>query len=191
MDTARFGESAGFLLAELLPALILSALFFGLLSSLFVAITRSISYQDHALRVRQTLGASLYRIVGDIRMAGCNPWGVSPLTGFEPDPDRDGTGDDLLLRFDRRGTEIGSLPDGDGDDPDELVLYEWNGADRVLRRNHQPMALEVVENPGQQGIFESSSIGQSRLVAIRLTMKPLGGQRPFTLSTKIWVRNPS
>lgn len=185
------GRSAGFLLAELLPAMLLSVIVFGLICNIFVTMKKTLSYQDHKLRTRKTLEACLYRILVDLRVAGCNPWGISSVKGFVPDPDEDGRANDLLIRFDRRGKGVRSFPDGDINDPDENVLYEWNGTDTVLRRDLQPMALDVVENQDKKPIFDWVDVGGNILVTVSLTMRLVGERELFTLSTKVWLRNPS
>ena len=183
-------RSQGFLLAECIPALFISVLIFGLLGTTFVAMIKNLSYQDRRLRARQTLEACMYRTLGDLRVAGCNPWGISSLQAFEPDPDEIEEGNSLTLRCDRRGRETRSFPDGDVDDPDERILYEWNMSDRVLRRNHQPMALEVVENTDRMPVFEWIKIGDAILLGVTFTVDMLNEKDNLTLSTKVWIRNP-
>jgi hypothetical protein len=127
----------------------------------------------------------------DLRVAGCNPWGISSVKGFVPDPDEDGIANDLLIRSDRRGGGARSFPDGDLNDPDETVLYEWNGTDTVLRRDHQPMALDIVESQDQKPIFDWITAGGNILVTVSLGMRLAGEREIVTLSTKVWLRNPS
>lgn len=179
----------GFLLAELLPAMAASLLVFSALCSVLVSMDKGIVSEDLCRRGRQTLGASLFRMLGDLRTAGCNPWGTSPFEGFVPDPGGAGRGTALALAFDRRGAQSGSFPDGDVDDPDEQVLYEWEEETGVLRRNNQPMAIGVIRNRDGRPMFELDRAGEYVLLTVTITLEVAGRCGDMSLTTKVWLRN--
>ena len=179
----------GFLLAELLPAMAASLLVFAALCSVFVSIDKGIVSEDIGRRGRQTLEASVFRMLGDLRSAGCNPWGISSFAGFVPDPAGGERGSAVRVAFDRRGSQGGSFPDGDLDDPDELVLYEWDEGTGVLRRNTQPMAVGVVRNRDGRPMFEWQRAGEHVLLSVTITLEAAGRQGRMSLTTKVWLRN--
>ncbi len=183
-------RSPGFLLAEAIPAMVASLVMFGAICSLFIAVESGVLGSDLRRRARQTIEASLLRMLSDLRSAGCNPWGISAVQGFVADPYGGEKGASVYVAFDRRGNAVRSFPDGDIHDPDEQVVYTWESDTQVLRRNSQPMALDVVRNQDSRRLFEVTRRGVNVLLCITMTVRPQGPSSEVSLSTKVWLRNP-
>jgi hypothetical protein len=138
--------------------------------------------------MRQTLAAALFIASRDIRMAGCDPTGGADFQSLELSG---GTGSEprtVEVRMDKRGSKVGSRPDGDVLDPDEAILYRWDDVHKVLRRNNQPLAARVVRNPGGVTVFDLIEEPPQGLLRLCVTTgTPDGG---LSLSTSVFIRNP-
>lgn len=183
------GES-GWILAEIVPALVLSALLVGVLMQSAVTMRRCVGQWDRALQMRQMLTATLWTLGRDVRMGGCDPLGVSGLQGVRLVPDVSGE-EGLRLEMDVRGTPVGSRPDGDIEDPDEQILYRWDAGRELLVRNSQPMAIRIRKNPGGESLFSLQRRGDRTLVSVFLTMGSGVADQAACLSMAFCVRNGS
>ncbi len=183
----RPSSAAGWALAELLTVLVLTAFLSSVLLQTTVCFKRCLAHWESSARMRETLSAAIFQMARDFRMAGCRPKegpvfeGVSIAEGAE-----DGA-DEVEVRMDRRGPPPGSPPDGDIEDPGEDVIYRWDGGHRVLRRNNQPMATDIVENPWG-GPFFSLTKGASRGL-LRLSVTTHTREGSLSLSSAVCVRN--
>ena len=86
--------------------------------------------------------------------------------------------------MDMRGTAPGSWPDGDTNDPDERIEYRWNEGDRVLRRNGQPVMLELVPSTDGTPLFRLREEGSSSLLEVDLHT----GEAEDTGRQSTWVQ---
>jgi hypothetical protein len=130
----------------------------------------------------------MFLVSRDIRMAGCNPTGKATFDGASLIQVRGGAPERVEIRRDIRGFKAGSRPDGDIQDPDEVILYRWDDKHQVLRRNNQPLATRIVRNPWEVPVFrlmKDSSRGLLRFFLI--TESPEGS---LSLATAVCIRNP-
>jgi hypothetical protein len=178
----------GWILAELLTVLALTAFFSAALVQTAVCLRRCMAHWEESARMRQTLSAALFIVSGDIRLAGSNPRGTADFDPAEFVPGTGGAPERLEIRMDKRGAQVGSRPDGDVEDPDEVVLYRWDDEHEVLRRNNQPLAARIVQNPGGVPVFDLIEQTPFGLVRVFVTTHPHEGR--LSLSTAVFMRNP-
>jgi hypothetical protein len=138
--------------------------------------------------MRQTLAAALFIVSRDIRMAGCNPTGEADLEPVELNGGDGSQPRTVEIRMDKRGSKVGSRPDGDIQDPDEVISYRWDDIDEVLRRNSQPLAARIVRNPGGVTVFDLIEEPPQGLLRLCVTTRTPDGE--LSLSTSVFVRNP-
>jgi hypothetical protein len=178
----------GWVLAELLTVLVLTGLLSSALMQTTLCLERCLTHWENAARMRQTLSATLFRMSGDFRVTGCNPKGS---TEFEETAllQVKATGpEEMHIRMDKRGSKSGSPPDGDMQDPNEFIVYRWDDVHRVLRRNHQPMAVHIDQDPWGRPVFDLEKDSSRGLVRMSLTTRTPGGS--LTLSSAVCIRNP-
>lgn len=181
-------SAEGWALVEILTALALTALFLGAVFQTTLSLTRCLTQWEESARMRQTLSAVLAYMSRDIRMAGSNPTGKAVFEGVILIQEAGATPERVEIRMDKRGSAPGSLADGDIEDPDEVVVYRWDDEHRVLRRNHQPLADRIVENPWGVPVFDLMEDGSHGLMRLSVTTRtPLGS---LSLSTAVRIRNP-
>jgi len=178
----------GWILAEVVPALALAALFIGLLLQGAVTIRRCVGQVDRSVQMRQMLLATLWCIGRDVRMGGCNPLGIAGVEGIRLLPDPSGE-EALWLEMDIRGSQPGSLPDGETDDPDERIAYRWDANREMLFRNGQPMATRIVKNPEGEPLFSLRREGNFALLSVFLSMEGQDGQEVRSARMAFFVRN--
>ena len=187
---------SGFSLLELLVAFVLGALF--LTGALMMcALHRSIWFTDVRLNeARLGLIAPACSLARSLRVAGGNPLSVSSFTGIECLAGHAGDCESIIIRSDHRGKDPGSAPDGDRDDPGETLVFTYDVQARLIRRNGQPFAERIVENPDGEPMFSLDSSIRPRLAKITLTGRgcldeKAGGDRCLTesLCMKVALRN--
>jgi len=178
----------GFALVELLTVLVLTGFFCSTLAQTTVCLQRCLAHWETSARMRQTLSATLFLMSRDFRVTGCNPIEEAASDGAAILQDGGTSPEQVHIRMDKRGSKTGSPPDGDMEDPDESIVYQWDDRHQVLRRNHQPVAGRIVQNPGGGPLFrleEDSSRGLLRMVVT--TRTPQGS---LSLSSAVCIRNP-
>jgi hypothetical protein len=132
--------------------------------------------------------ATLWCIGRDVRMGGCNPLGIAGVEGIRLLPDPSGE-EALWLEMDIRGSQPGSLPDGETDDPDERIGYRWDANREMLFRNGQPMATRIVKNPEGEPLFSLRREGNFALLSVFLSMEGGDGQEVRSARMAFFVRN--
>ena len=180
-------KSKGFSLIELLLVLTLSSFFVGSLFHFLICFEQSIAFWDRSLWRQQALSATLFYMIRDIRMAGSNPFAETTFSPMEMIPEEEERSTGIDLYMDKRGARVRSGPDGDCEDPDENILFYLDKRTGTLRRNGQPMALGISENPEENPLFIFESRGERGLVNVWLTT---GAEtNAFSLSTAVHIRN--
>lgn len=180
---------SGWILAEMLPAIVLGCLLSAFVFQSALAIRRCMDTSDRALLTRHMLVASLGYLARDLRMAGCNPYTEPGVGGLELQS-ASPTSWEVRIQRDIRGESAGSLPDGDAEDPDERLVYKWEASSNLLSRNGQPMAHHVLSNPDGEPPFSLRTCGRRALFSVRLTLGMQGTEENPSLSTAVLVRNP-
>ena len=178
----------GFALVELLTVLLLTGFFSSVLLQTTLCIQRCLAHCEASARMRQTLSATLFRMSRDFRVTGCNPTGNAVSEGTAILQDGGAAPEQVHIRMDKRGPKSGSPPDGDMEDPDEFIVYRWDDKHQVLRRNHQPVAGRIVQDPGGGPVFQLQKDSSRGLLRMSLTTRTPGSS--LTLSSAVCIRNP-
>ena len=179
---------SGFALVELLTALVLTGFFSSVLLQTTVALQRCLAHWETSARMRRTLSAALFQVSRDFRVTGCNPVGDAPSEGTAILLDGGTAPEQVHIRMDKRGSKPGSPPDGDMEDPDEFIVYRWDDKHQVLRRNHQPVAGRIVQNPGGGPVFRLQKDSSRGLLRMSVTTRTPEGS--MSLSSAVCIRNP-
>lgn len=205
----------GFTLLELVIALGLTSLVFGIIVAFLLTLTRSSCAQNAAAAAQHSARAGIEYMVHDLRMAGLDPFRTAGAGIEEISP----AGSRLRFTSDRCDHPINSTgcdrpaPDGDLDDQSEEVTYLYDTARQSLRRcfyQSDPdretcvnLIDKVTPNPGGTPLFVfldgdnneitmNSDRGRIRTVLITLTVhEPACFNRvmPRTYSARVSLRN--
>ena len=135
--TDRQAASRGFTVVELLVALGLAAVVFGLIVSFFANMSRSTTTQNAGAAAQQTARAGVDFMAQELRLAGLDPL-KSAGAGIE---EISFAGTKIRFSSDSCDVEIGKSetcenpePDGKVDGKNERVTYWYDAGSRVLRR---------------------------------------------------------
>ena len=178
----------GWALVELLTVLVLTGFFSSLLLQTTLCVQRCLAHWETSARMRQTLSATLFRISRDFRVTGCDPLGDAASEAMAILQDGGASPEQVHIRMDKRGSKTGSPPDGDMEDPDEFIVYQWDDKHQVLRRNHQPVAGGIVQNPDAGPVFRLHKDSSRGLFHIYVTTRT--PETSLSLSTAVCIRNP-
>ena len=208
--------SRGFTVVELLVALGVAAVVFGLIVSFFADMGRSTTTQNAAAAAQQTARAGVDFMAQELRLAGLDPLN-SAGAGIE---EISSAGTKIRFTSDRCDVKIGDsgtcdnpVPDGKLDGKNERVTYLYDAGSRVLRRylyegtgsseSWTPLLEQVEPNPGNVALFtfldgnglqitDNSMRGDIRTVLITLTVRePAGRSKAVarTYSSRVRLRN--
>jgi type II secretory pathway pseudopilin PulG len=205
----------GVTLVEMMVALGLMSLVFGMMVGFFVTLTRSTVFQNSAADAQHTARAGVEYVVHDLRIAGLDPHHTAGAGIEEISP----TGTKVRFTTDRCDQPINSSgcdqpsPDGDLNDQSEEVTYLYDSKRRSLRRcyyesdpNRETCANlidRVVSNPSGIPLFvfldsdnnivtENQDRDRIRAVVFTLTIEaPAGMNTPVTrtYSSRVRLRN--
>jgi len=208
--TDRQAASRGFTVVELLVALGLAAVVFGLIVSFFANMSRSTTTQNAAAAAQQTARAGLDFMAQELRLAGLDPLnsagaGIELIsaTGIRF------TSDSCNVEIGDSGTCDNPVPDGNVNGKNERVSYWYDAGSRVLRRYlyegttsqaWTPLLEQVESNPGNVPLFTfrdgndspTTVLGDIRTVIITLTVQePAGRSKTVTrtYSSRVRLRN--
>jgi len=130
----------GFTLVEVLIAMAIGGLLLGAVISTFLMQSKSYDVQEQMTEVVQTARAAMDMISREVRMAGYDPTGA----GFDGIPYHVAQ---LQLLADLRGANATDPPDGDTNDPNENIIYAYDGKNLQIDRNtgggNQPFAENI------------------------------------------------
>jgi prepilin-type N-terminal cleavage/methylation domain-containing protein len=205
----------GFTIVELLVALGLGSVVFGIMVAFLMNLTRSSIAQNAAAAAQHSARAGVEYIVNDLRMAGLDPLRTAGA-GIE---EIASTGSKLRFTSDRCDHPINSsgcdqpAPDGDLDDQSEEVTYIYDAGRRALRRcfyESNPsrttcvnLIERVAANPGGIPLFTfmdgdntevTDNLERSRIRTVILTLtveEPAGIRKTMsrTYSSRVTLRN--
>jgi type II secretory pathway pseudopilin PulG len=177
----------GFALVELLTVLVLTGFLSSVLLQTTLGLQRCLAHWETSARMRQTLSAALSQMSRDFRITGCNPIGDAASEGTAVLEDGGTAPEQVHIRMDKRGSRPGSPPDGDMEDPDESIVYQWDDKHQVLRRNHQPVAGRIVQNPWGGPVFRLEKDFSRGLLRMSVTTQTPEGS--LSLSSAVCIRN--
>jgi type IV pilus assembly protein PilW len=217
--TDRQATSPGFTLVELLVALGLAAVVFGLIVSFFANMGRSTTTQNAAAAAQQTARAGVDFMAQELRLAGLDPLD-SAGAGIE---EISAAGTKIRFTSDSCNVAIGDpgtcdnpMPDGNVNGKNERVTYIYSAATRDIRRclyetaatfglgassgSCMPLLEQVEPNPGNVPLFTfrdgndspTTVLGDIRTVIITLTVQePAGRSKAVTrtYSSRVRLRN--
>ncbi|MGE0827417.1 MAG: PilW family protein [Candidatus Binatia bacterium] len=123
---------SGLTVLELLVAMGVAMLFYGVLYSFYQLHARALKVQEIKLDVQEGSRLAIDSLVRELRLAGARPVSGTSCDGFEgilvAEPQQ------ITLQHDYRGNSTGTPPDGCPDDPNERVTYVYEPAAQLLKR---------------------------------------------------------
>lgn len=184
----------GFTLVELLVAMATGLVILAVVVNTVVLHRGAYQVQDQYAEMVQTARAALDMVSRELRMAGFDPTRAG-FEGLALNPSR------LCIRADARGENPGDPPDGDTDDPNEDIAYQYDPVHLQIDRNtgggFQPFAEDIVafsfEYLDEKG-RPAAAAGDIRQVALRITAQTRcadaawctnHGHRRYTVSTLV------
>ncbi len=132
---SKWVNMRGFSIMELLVAMVIAGVVMAAIYYTYYSQQKSYVAQEQVAGMQQNLRAAMLYMEREIRMAGCDP------TGFANAGITTATANSVSFTEDTRGAAEGSDPDGDTDDPDEVITYSLAGTD--LSRNGNLIAEEI------------------------------------------------
>jgi type IV pilus assembly protein PilW len=213
--THRQTANQGFSVVELLVALGMAAVVFGLIVSFFANMSRSTTTQNAAAAAQQTARAGVDFMAQELRLAGLDPLNSAGAGIEEISPAGTKirfTSDSCNLMPGDSGTCANPVPDGKVDGKNERVTYWYDAGSRVLRRylyegtasqSWTPLLEQVEPNPGGVPLFtfldakglsitDNDSRADIRTIIITLTVQEPGGRSKAvtrTYSSRVRLRN--
>lgn len=178
----------GFALVELLTALVLTGFFSSVLLQTTLCLQRCLAHWETSAGMRQALSAALFQMSRDFRVTGCDPIGDAASEETAILEDGGTSPEKVHIRMDKRGSNPGSPPDGDMEDPDESIVYQWDDKHQVLRRNQQPVAGRIVQNPWGGPVFRLEKDSSRGLLRMSVTTQT--PEVSLSLSSAVCIRNP-
>jgi prepilin-type N-terminal cleavage/methylation domain-containing protein len=181
----------GFTLVELIVAMAVSLLVIGAIGSTFLSQNKSYLAQEEVAAMQQNLRAAMFYMQREIRMAGCNPFNNSiTLPSQDPIPiSKQGTPNypinqiieanstSIIFMEDVRGKFDLSIPvddpnpDGDVDDPNEIIKYSLSNGNLVRKI--------LYKNPAGNEVTEIQVVAQN-IDALDFVYYPLDELHPLT-----------
>jgi prepilin-type N-terminal cleavage/methylation domain-containing protein len=124
-------SAAGFTMIELLVSMVLSLVTVASVYAVYRVQAHTLNVQQNRQIAMDYARGVVDTMVREIRNAGANPLGVSSGANCAGSPTAGlpgvvtATSTSFKLTYDYRGSAAGSLPDGNCDDPDEEVTYQY------------------------------------------------------------------
>jgi type IV pilus assembly protein PilW len=211
--TDRQAASRGFTVVELLVALGMAAVVFGLIVSFFANLSRSTTAQNALAAAQQTARAGVDFMAQELRLAGLDPLNSAGAGIEEISPTKIRfTSDSCNVEIGDSGTCQNPVPDGNVNGKNERVTYLYDAGSRVLRRylyegtasqSWIPLLEQVEPNPGNSPLFtfldkdgheitDNDDRGEIRTVLITLTVQEPAGRAKAverTYSSRVRLRN--
>jgi prepilin-type N-terminal cleavage/methylation domain-containing protein len=125
-------SARGFSALELIVAMGVAGIFSGVLYAFYHFHAQVLRVQEVKLSLREGSRLALDFLAREIPLAGARPVRGSACEGFERLTEA--TAQRIVLQYDYRGSGVGSPPDGCPDDPNERIVYTYEGGTSLLRR---------------------------------------------------------
>lgn len=165
-DARTIRRAAGFSLLELMVSLTILSVLMGALLSAVISMQRGYVNQRERVRAQESLRAAQMTLITILRSAGADPLS-SGLTRLDPDPNGNGTFDDLRVVTDF------NPPDGDVSDlledvrvwlANDTLWVRWRagGSDQPLASPVTKLEFEYYANDGTQYSTAPQVVGATR-----------------------------
>lgn len=185
----RITSEQGFTIVELMIAMAMSLIVMGAIYSLFTTQQKSYIHQERVATVQQNLRAAMNMMAREIRMAGCNPTGISPSPGIVTEG-----ANTITFTMDITDAAGTGPPDGDILDTGENITYALGGTGNTdLLRNGNVIAEYInslnftYQDADGDGINETVQISVTAQTKSGTVDTPTAVSR--TLTSNIKCRN--
>lgn len=128
----RVGSQIGLTLLEVIVAMGIAGLFYGVLYSFYRLQAQTLKLQEVKLDVQESSRLAIDFLVRELHFAGARPVRGSPCDGFERLIIAESQ--QITMQYDFRGNSFSSPPDGCPDDPNERITYVYEAATQLLKR---------------------------------------------------------
>ena len=128
----RSSPQDGLTLLEVIVAMGVAGLFYGVLYSFYRLHAQALKVQEVKLDVQESSRLAIDFLVRELHFAGARPVRGGPCNGFERFTVAESQ--QVTMQYDFRGNSLGSPPDGCPDDPNERITYIYEAATRLLKR---------------------------------------------------------
>lgn len=164
---SKWVNMRGFSIMELLVAMVIAGVVMAAIYYTYYSQQKSYVAQQQVAAMQQNLRAAMLYMEKEIRMAGCDPTGFANAGITTAD-----TGS-MSFELDIRGDTEGSGPDGDTDDPDEVITYSRSGTDLLRNGNliaEEIDALDFVYLDRDGVSLATPVVNQSRIRSVQITI---------------------
>ena len=128
----RLPSAVGLTVVELVVAMGVAALFYGVLYSFYLLHARVLKVQEVKLDLQESSRLAIDFFVRELHFAGARPVQGGACSGFERLVDTQSQR--ITFQYDYRGTSNGSSPDGCPDDPNERITYLYEPETQLIKR---------------------------------------------------------
>jgi len=131
-DVLRASGKCGLTVLELMVAMGVAGLFYGVLYNFYLLHAHALKVQDVKLDLQESSRLAIDFLVRELHFAGARPVQGGACAGFERLTNAESQR--ITLQYDYRGNSTGSAPDGCPDDPNERIVYLYEPATQLIKR---------------------------------------------------------
>jgi len=142
MPSISVNTSRGLTLIELMIALSIGMIILGALTSTFILQRKAYNTQEHVIEMTQIARAAMDIIVREVRMAGY----FNPANPMQQDSAANPHFVGIPNAIARLEILADLTGDGDTDDENERIIYSFDSANKLIRRNTGGGAQPFAEN---------------------------------------------
>jgi len=125
--------SSGLTVLELVVAMGVAGLFYGVLYNFYLLHARALKVQEVKLDLQESSRLAIDFLVRELHFSGARPVQGGTCAGFERLTNAESQR--ITLQYDYRGNSPGSAPDGCPDDPNERVAYLYEPDTQLIKRS--------------------------------------------------------
>jgi len=129
----RFVLCQGLTVLELVVAMGVAGLFYGVLYNFYQLHARALKVQEIKLDLQESSRLAIDFLVRELHFAGARPVQGTGCPGFERLTNAESQR--IALQYDYRGNSNGSPPDGCPDDPNERITYVYEPDTQLIKRS--------------------------------------------------------
>jgi hypothetical protein len=129
----RFVLCQGLTVLELVVAMGVAGLFYGVLYNFYQLHARTLKVQEIKLDLQESSRLAIDFLVRELHFAGARPVQATGCPGFERLTNAERQR--IALQYDYRGNSNGSPPDGCPDDPNERITYVYEPDTQLIKRS--------------------------------------------------------